>query len=125
MINDFLGRHLFPGEWGPAPSRLCLGISLWHSQPEALLLEDGDNRKEDQKPRWSCASQPEGTPVSSGPVQSCARKATHSLVLLSLLRCSERPQPRQRRAAGPGPQGLVCEVVLTASLLSLRSQCGF
>ena len=123
MINELPRQTpLFPGEWGPPPSRLRLGISLWHSPTRSPAAGGWRHQEEDQRfTQWSCASQPEGTAVSSGPCEPGLGKLPTPLSS-SLLKCSERGQPRQRRAAGPGPQGLVCEVVLTASLLSLRSQ---
>ena len=117
-----LGRHLSSQESGDQPpSRLRLGIS-GIPQPEALLLDDGDTRRKTRdSPSGAVPLSLKGLLSPRAPVEPGPGKLPTPLSS-SLLKCSERGQPRQRRAAGPGPQGLVCEVVLTASLLSLRSQ---
>ena len=95
MINE-LPRHipLFPGEWGLAPSRLCLGISLWRSPTRSPAAGGWRQQEADQRfTQWSRASQPEGAPVSSGPCGACARKATHSLVRLSAQTLREGASP--------------------------------
>ena len=100
----------------------ALGSLSGIPQPEALLLEDGDTRRKTRdSPSGAVPLSLKGLLSPRAPVEPGPGKLPTPLSS-SLLKCSERGQPRQRRAAGPGPQGLVCEVVLTASLLSLRSQ---
>ena len=100
----------------------ALGSLSGIPQPEALLLEDGDTRRKTRdSPSGAVPLSLKGLLSPRAPVEPGPGKLPTPLSC-SLLKCSERGQPRQRRAAGPGPQGLVCEVVLTASLLSLRSQ---
>ena len=100
----------------------ALGSLSGIPQPEALLLEDGDTRRKTRdSPSGAVPLSLKGLLFPRAPVEPGPGKLPTPLSS-SLLKCSERGQPRQRRAAGPGPQGLVCEVVLTASLLSLRSQ---
>ena len=100
----------------------ALGSLSGIPQPEALLLEDEDNRRKTRdSPSGAVPLSLKGLLSPRAPVEPVPGKLPTPLSS-SLLKCSERGQPRQRRAAGPGPQGLVCEVVLTASLLSLRSQ---
>ena len=100
----------------------ALGSLSGIPQPEALLLEDGDTRRKTRdSPSGAVPLSLKGLLSPRAHVEPVPGKLPTPLSC-SLLKCSERGQPRQRRAAGPGPQGLVCEVVLTASLLSLRSQ---
>ena len=100
----------------------ALGSLSGIPQPEALLLEDGDTRRKTRdSPSGAVPLSLKGLLFPRAHVEPVPGKLPTPLSC-SLLKCSERGQPRQRRAAGPGPQGLVCEVVLTASLLSLRSQ---
>ena len=100
----------------------ALGSLSGIPQPEALLLEDGDTRRKTRdSPSGAVPLSLKGLLSPRAPVEPGPGKLPTPLSS-SLLKCSERGQPRQRRAAGPGPQGLVCKVVLTASLLSLRSQ---
>ena len=120
---SFLGRHLSSQESGDHPQAdSALGSLSGIPQPEALLLEDGDTRRKTRdSPSGAVPLSLKGLLSPRAPVEPVPGKLPTPLSC-SLLKCSERGQPRQRRAAGPGPQGLVCEVVLTASLLSLRSQ---
>lgn len=102
----FLGRHLSSQESGDQPpSRLRLGISLWHSPTRSPAAGGWRQQEEDQRfTQWSCASQPEGTPVSSGPCGAWARKATHSLVLLSAQMLREGAAPAEK-SCWPWPSG--------------------
>ena len=120
---SFLGRHLSSQESGDHPQAdSALGSLSGIPQPEALLLEDGDTRRKTRdSPSGAVPLSLKGLLFPRAHVEPVPGKLPTPLSC-SLLKCSERGQPRQRRAAGPGPQGLVCEVVLTASLLSLRSQ---
>ena len=120
---SFLGRHLSSQESGDHPQAdSALGSLSGIPQPEALLLEDGDTRRKTRdSPSGAVPLSLKGLLFPRAHVEPVPGKLPTPLSS-SLLKCSERGQPRQRRAAGPGPQGLVCEVVLTASLLSLRSQ---
>ena len=120
---SFLGRHLSSQESGDQPPADSALVSLSGiPQPEALLLEDGDTRRKTRdSPSGAVPLSLKGLLFPRAHVEPVPGKLPTPLSC-SLLKCSERGQPRQRRAAGPGPQGLVCEVVLTASLLSLRSQ---
>ena len=100
----------------------ALGSLSGIPQPEALLLEDGDTRRKTRdSPSGAVPLSLKGLLFPRAHVEPVPGKLPTPLSC-SLLKCSERGQPRQRRAAGSGPQGLVCKVVLTASLLSLRSQ---
>lgn len=106
MINE-LPRQipLFPGEWGPAPSRLRLGISLWRSPTRRPAAGGWRQQEADQRfTQWSRASQPEAAPVSSGPCGACARKATHSLVCLSAQMLREGAAPAEK-SCWPWPSG--------------------
>ena len=120
---SFLGRHLSSQESGDHPQAdSALGSLSGIPQPEALLLEDGDTRRKTRdSPSGAVPLSLKGLLFPRAHVEPVPGKLPTPLSS-SLLKCSERGQPRQRRAAGPGPQGLVCKVVLTASLLSLRSQ---
>ena len=120
---SFLGRHLSSQESGDHPQAdSALGSLSGIPQPEALLLEDGDTRRKTRdSPSGAVPLSLKGLLFPRAHVEPVPGKLPTPLSC-SLLKCSERGQPRQRRAAGPGPQGLVCKVVLTASLLSLRSQ---
>ena len=120
---SFLGRHLSSQESGDHPQAdSALGSLSGIPQPEALLLEDGDTRRKTRdSPSGAVPLSLKGLLSPRAPVEPGPGKLPTPLSS-SLLKCSERGQPQQRRAAGPGPQGLVCKVVLIASLLSLRSQ---
>ena len=120
---SFLGRHLSSQESGDHPQAdSALGSLSGIPQPEALLLEDGDTRRKTRdSPSGAVPLSLKGLLFPRAHVEPVPGKLPTPLSS-SLLKCSERGQPRQRRAAGSGPQGLVCKVVLTASLLSLRSQ---
>ena len=106
MINE-LPRQipLFPGEWGLAPSRLRLGISLWRSPTRALLLEDGGNRRQTRdSPSGAGPLSLKGLLSPRAPVEPAPGKLPTPLSA-SLLRCSERGQAPAEKSCWPWPSG--------------------